>query len=310
MHTDYADAGMRMGLVSSHEPVFGMWIIISLLAILFFWPDEYKKARIFLLFIVISLWVATNQQIVTGLALQQAHYHWNITKPVLVSIIVSALFIYSIQRFARNKKIVTGAAVLAASALIYHGVLIQVSSYEYLYQYNMENQKYSDLVTYLSENYNSEQNIFSTQLASVFIPVYTKHNSPNNPFFVYYFNSKEYLSKLLFLEYKLQGIKPEAAGEKIRSERHSASKRIFGIYHREKYGRDGMMPEDDILKLEIKYKEFYDLSYEGIFKDLDIDIVVWDKEADKNFEYEIISSLSQVYNINDEFIIFSTQQEQ
>ena len=297
-HPDYIDSAMRQGLVSSHEFVLGMWLVISLIAVLFFWPDEYRRAKKFLLFVVIALWIATNQQIISGIMVQQAHYHWNITKPVLVSIIVSALFVYSMRRFVKIKKIITLAVILSVLVLFYHGVLSQISAYEYLYPRYLEYQKYSDVVLYFSENYASEQNIFSTHVASVFLSVYTKHNAPNNPFSVYYLNSREYFSKLLFLEYKLIGIEPEVAGDIMRTSKCAVVKRVFGIYYREQYGDCNALPDEIIDGLESSYKSFYNLSYADIFEDLRIDFVVWDKIS--------IPGLRQVHNINDEFIIFST----
>jgi len=301
MHPDYADAARRMGLVSSHEPVLGMWIIISLLAVLFFWPDEYKGVKKFLLFIIISLWIATNQQIITGVMMQQAHYHWNITKPVLVSILVGGLFIYSIQRFIKNNKLVNLFVVLSVLALVYHGAMIQVSAYKHAYPVYLERQGYSKLISYLSDNYNSPQSIFSTELTSAMLPVYTHHDAPNNAFSIYYLSSREYLSKLLFLEYKLQGVKPGVSGEIMRANRCSISKRVFGMYHREQYGSCNAIPDEFdefIVELERQYKDFYGLSYADIFKDLNIDLVIWEK---KN-----IPGLKQIHNINDEFVIFST----
>ena len=306
LHIDYADAAARQGLFESHEFVFSMWLAISLIAVLFFWPEkEYKNAKKFLLFIIIALWVAINQQIITGISLQQAHYHWFITKPLIVSIIVAALFVYSLEKIFRSRKMIILGIAVPIAILFYHAILIQISSYKYQYPYYIERQRYSAVISYLKGTYEDPKNIWTSSGLSWLLPAYTHHNALNNNFVKYYLNNRDYLKKTLFLEYKLSGITPDNVIKVMISEKHKVSKHIFGMYYQENYGRYDLIPDEALEDLEREYLIFYYLDYIDIFKNLGIDLIVWDKKINENFEYENIPALKKSHVINDEFDIYT-----
>lgn len=299
-HQDYIDTSMRLGLVANHDAVFGIWLLLSLIVIIFLWPKEYQKAKIFFLFIITSLWVVTNQQILTGMKMQIGHYHWYITKPI-IAIIISMFAIFLAKKLIRNKKAVTLMTIFLISILFYNGILIQLRSYQGGYAEAVKNQRYSAVIFYLEDHYDSSKNIWTNIELAELLSAYTKHNALNNRYAGNYLNSNEYFIKKLLLTYKLQDIRPEEVGEIIKKEKNMISGNIFGLYYREKQED---VPEDFLRLLENKYKSFYGLSYKEIFEDLDIELVVKDVQKDKNFAYENVSVLKKEQDFSGDFIIY------
>ena len=217
-HEFYLDTAARQGLVNSHAFVWSLWLFILLMLLVFLWPQAYKKAKIFLLLAVISLIIATNQHIITGIYIQPSHYHWYITKP-FVAIIITALFIYLIRRFIKNKIAIKVILLLVVVVLFYNAILIQTNSYVKHLPSAIENQKYAQVIKYLNNNFQVAQNIWASVNISELIPMYTKHNSPNNTYSGLYLSSEKYYIDRLLLNYRLRGIRPEDIYEVMQNEK-------------------------------------------------------------------------------------------
>lgn len=305
VHPFYDDTAMRFGTLNSHEPIFGMWVAILVVVTLFFWPKKYEAAEKFFLLAVLSLWIVLNQQVITGTLLQQAHYHWNITKPFAVASIAAMLFIFLLDRFIASKHIKSLIVLAAVFMLFSHAALAQISSYKYNYPRTVERQKYADLVSYLSAAYPETRVIWTNDMAAdPFIASYTAHDSINNNSAIYYLISQDYFIKKLFLQYRMRSVAPKDIGDTLREEKGFVSQYIFGMYYRERFGDRAFLPDAFLERLEREYKIFYASSYEKIFNDLEIDLVVWDLKAEPELMYEDILLLKKVMKINDDFLIY------
>lgn len=300
----YGETAMRFGLVSGHAPVFSMWLAVSLIAVVFLWPKRYKRAITFFLFMVVSLLIAINQQIITGVVMQQAHYHWYITKPLVVSILASVLFVYLLERFIRSNKVGVAVMSVVVALLFYNGLLVQVSAYKNNYETAVGTQRYSEVFAYLKENYDTPKTIWSRDNnMSNLLAGYTEHNAVNS-YAAYYLIERDYFIKRLFLEYRLRGIDPQEIGMILEEEKAQVSESIFAMYYREKFGDSALMPQDFLIELEDGYKSFYNLSFFDVFKGLQIDLVVWDKKNEPDLIYKNIPALREVVDVGDGFIIY------
>ncbi len=304
-HEDYIDTAARYGIIDSHSFIFGTWLAASLMILLFFWPRKHERSKIFFLFSIIALWILINQQIITGQTLQAGHYHWYITKP-LVSILMAMLFVYILERFMK-KRLTTIVLTAAVVILFYNAALVQINSYNYRYPGALESQRYSGIMSYLESNYASAQNIWATGTLAALLPVYTKHDSLNVHHAQFYLAGREYFIKKLFLEYKLRNIYPKDIQSIMQKERSMVASEAFGIYYREKYGDDDRIPDEALIAIAAKYKDFYELSYGEIFKDLDVDLVVWDKKKEITFMYEDIPVLKKIYEAANEFAVYKVE---
>lgn len=305
MHPAYADTAMRFGIVEGREPVFSIWLAVALVVAIFFWPKRYAYARKFFVFMTIATWIALNQQIITGKILQYGHYHWYVTKPLLISMLLAMLFVYCLERFVRSDKVVLFVAAVAVAGLFFAGLLTQVHSYKNNYVRSINRQRYSDVILYLNKQYTVPLTIWSDNgdLATV-LAGYTAHNVPNSSFAAYYLEKRDYFIKRLFLEYRLRGIGPGEIRGVLDGEKEHVSGSIFVMYYREKLGDSALLPKEFLSELEDGYKSFYGLSFSDIFKDFQIDLIVWDSKVNPNLIYEDISILRKTARVEDGFVIY------
>lgn len=298
-HPEYLDTTIRLGAVTNHAPVWGIWILFSTIVVFWLWPKRYTEVKWFFAISVLSLWVVMNQQIITGVMVQPGHYHWYIMKP-FVSIFLAVFFMVVLQRITKNKKAIALSVFVLIGVFIHNAILVQFVSYRSLYVHAVENQRYAPLVSYLKEQYAFSKTVWSnTQIASV-IPMYTIHNAPHNNFASDFLNSKEYFIKMFFLNYKLQGTEPEAIRTVLQKDKANVAGLIFGKHHPE----NSVIPQEIFTGLERQYSDFYHLSYQDIFRYFDIDFIVWDKRYDRDILYEGIPALKKTKEIGQDFIVY------
>jgi putative flippase GtrA len=274
----YADLALRQGLISTHAPVFSFWLFFLAGAVFIPWPQRYQPARYFFAICIGSLWVLTEQQILTGVSLQPSHYHWYITKP-LVGVLLGMYGSLLID-FAFRRMYVRAIAVAVLLFLVgYNAVLVQESSYRALYPGTVAAQKYASVIAYL--NTKLPQTVWASSDLSTYISIYTFHNAPNNTYTIYYLNPSSFYEDRLFLNYRLRGFTPNGAQEIFNNERVSISQALFGMYYREMTGSYGAIPDSTLASLVGKYQRFYARRYEDIRDELGITLFVIDTEKSK-----------------------------
>jgi hypothetical protein len=298
--SEYLELAMRTGAVAKHTPfLLGFWIPIMILSVFFLWPKELNKARIFLLVIFTALLLVINQHVLTGLYLHPGHYHWYITKPFVA--IMGGIYIGFILKYFVQKNlhfiVVTGIIAF----FFYNASLWQINSYVQRYPVDLETQSYSTLFDYLNTEKNV-QSIWAEQRLSFYIPMYTKHNTPNNHSVIYYLNPTKFYENRLFLNYRLREIKPENVLEIMEKERDDVSTKIYGIYIREKTGVSDSVPKEKLLELTDKYEIFYSQNYEKIFKELGVNMIIANQKD--RAVYDKIKSLKEIYT-DSNFVLYS-----
>lgn len=276
----YDATAARLGLIGGSDPIFSWWLFLLLFVLLFFWPKGYNAAKQTLLLSVFALWIVIDQQIFTGIALQVGHYHWYIVRP-LAAIVFSFLFVYAAGRVfkrVRWSRIAIGCAIIV---LFYNAALVQFSSYRFWRETAVEDQKYSVAMRYLESHYLSAQTVWADRRMSELLPIYTKHDAPNNGYAEFYLNSEEYFLNRLFLEYRMRGLDPDQARSAMFDERRDVSKRVFGLYFRELYGSYEEISDIVLAGLADKYRSFYDLPFEDALRYFGIDILVVNADQDR-----------------------------
>lgn len=289
---DYIDTAARIGTISSHTPIFGVWILLGYLALIFLWPrDKYRDIKYFFLFLFTALVVVLNQQIITGLKLQPGHYHWYTTKP-LIAIIIIFLGIYCIKRAVTNKKLRIAIPVFLGAIFFLNAIVIQTHSYATNYPTYEKNQRYAPLLSFLNGTYQQEKTIWADPDLSTLIMAYTQHNAPDNRHAQYYLDSRNHLRDMLFLEYRLKGVTEKNITSVMESERDYVTSKIFGIYYRDLPG-DRKIPEAELNKLVLEYKEFYKIPLDQVFKNVKIDLIVEDK-VNNDLSIDKLAFLSRI----------------
>lgn len=285
-HPDYADTAMRYGLIVSHAPALGIWILLMLGLSLFLWPKQYKDARIFFIISGITLLVLTNQQILTGHALQLSHYHWYITKP-LVGIMLGMFAVVIAQYIFRNKLLRNGVYLLAALIFLYNAALVQIYSYQAHYAYAAAAQTYAPTLAYLN-TIPTKQTAWANKSLSVYIPLYTKHNAPNNDYASSYLVGNDFLVERMLLQYRLSGILPSDIAIQLKVDRATVSGQIFQLYWRDQGGSYDAIPDSYLDAYAAQYKNIYAKPLPQLFKDMGATMIVWDKAADASWHIDLL----------------------
>lgn len=270
----YAALAMRQGVVHTHAPLLSVWLILLLGAVVFAWPKRYVASRPFFIIATLALWILTEQQVVTGLSLQPGHYHWYVTKP-LIGLIVGMYAAYVADRFLRRESLRVFAVGAVLTVLFYNAALVQTSSYLAAYDTARAAQNYMPVLTYLNTRPH-EETVWADPTLSLYIPIYTEHNAPNNDYSLFYLNPQSFYEDRLFLNYRLAGLSPDTALQTFTKDRAAISLRLFGIYYRDAEGSYAAIPNSILSTLAQKYQTFYSRPVQDVFRELGITMLVVD----------------------------------
>ncbi len=295
MADGYASSAMRQGLVTSHIPTVGIWLPVILLASLFFWPKRYAQARPLFVLSVLALLILLNQQIITGHILQPGHYHWYITIP-LVFIMLSLYASHGIEKFFTNPRWQAIFCALGIAFFFYNASLTQLSSYRAWLPATTEAQRYAPLMQALN-NIPGERVVWANQDISVYIPLYSRDDTPNNRQLANYLLPDTYLTERLILTYRLRGVTPQEILATLQQERTDVSSQLYGTYWANQTGSFDSIPDSVLASVADEYKKQYVLPLSEMFKKLDIGIIVWDTETDPPLSASSLPFASRIASI-------------
>lgn len=287
---DYLYMVAREGLIPTHAPILGTWVIVGFLAIMFLWPAGYKNVKYFFLFLLGALVVVLNQQIITGSEIQAGHYHWFTTKP-LIAIILSFLILYWVEKLVSSNKLKIVASVLLGLILFFNAIIIQVHSYSANYQTYQKNQRYVPILTFLDDTYTTKKNILASTDLSFLISTYTHHVTPMLS--DSYTESQAHRREMLFLEYRLRGVDDKNIMSVVLHNKAYVTSTLFGVYYRDLPGSP-LLSDEDLKKLAMEYNEFYKISLDQVFKNNKIDLTVADSSIDSSY-FDKLAFLSKIY---------------
>ncbi len=292
----YADASLRFGLIMSHTPVMSLWVLLLAIGA-FFLPRQEKPARTFFLFVAFALAVVLNQQIVTGHVMQSSHYHWYITKPLVGLMLGWYVVLFTENLFHRVwiRYAVYGAVALV---LFYNATLIQITSYRVAMPALSATQEYAPVLSYL-HNQPTKEVVWANRSLSLYIPLYTQDDAPNNGYAQYYLVSNKYFITRLLLEYKLRGVTPNQIASVMYKDRANIAQRIFGVYWRNKEGSYSSLPDSIIKSYASIYKTLYKEPFVNIFKQLEVTEVVWNSVKYPSWNLNTISALHKITTLGD-----------
>lgn len=276
----YSDTALRQGLIATHEPVVGLWIPVILLLSIFAWPQRFAKARAFFIVSAISVFLLSNQQVLSGVTLQVNHYHWYITK-TLILLVLGIYAAYLLDQYITRRWMRWALWGAVSVLFFYNAVLIQYASWQKYLPQTITAQRYAPLLEYLhTESKNTAQAVWADRSLSSYIPLYTEADAPNNDYTMYYLVPQSYLEDRLIVEYRLRDISPKDALTKMQEERVDIAKRLFGIYWRDHAGSYENIPDTLLEQYAARYRASYKTPISQLLKSLGSTIVVHDNTKD------------------------------
>ncbi|PLX27414.1 hypothetical protein C0583_03825 [Candidatus Parcubacteria bacterium] len=151
-----ATAGALSLFESTHEIILSKYVFFIFLIFLVYLI--YKKVRIkdvstsdiFLLLLISGSIIVVNQQVLTGMLVEEGHFHWYINTPI--TSIVLAYLIYYTSSFFKKKSLNIFVFSLFLIYFIFFGLGYQLSAYGNVKEEFIKKQRYAEFYEWLNKN--------------------------------------------------------------------------------------------------------------------------------------------------------------
>jgi len=314
-HFSYPSLQMAYGFFNSHKPVFGFLVALSLFLLIgCYYLNENKNRNYcsFFLGLVLSGFVVTNQQVITGKVMQYGHYHWNFNRPILI--IVGLIFLFNLFHRLKLRKMFINILFIAILFIaFFNSFNVQYHAYQSYFDKYLFLQKYDLVIDWLNHNAQKDDIVYvpesysypisginnigdmPSRMLSRFITSYTSLN-------LYYFTYAnlslspypKYSEYNLLITLKLLDVKPQNAFLYLRN--NSA---ILGDIYMFDYEVRGLsyrdVPDQDLDNITRDYRDFYALSWSEIFSKYPLNYIVWDTKDLPSLPFDKIMKDENLY---------------
>ena len=290
----YQESVFRTGLFLTHEPILNIFLIFSLIIflILSFLLKKISKENIFKedwwlfsLVLILTGFVAFNQQIITGKTIWPFHFV-QYTVP-LATTALFALFFNLKNKIEKANGIWVFLIALVIISSLSFGTYTQISVYKKNYGKYKEMQKYAEIFIWINKNTKkdcvilSEDRVFMDQA----IPAFTYCNVYFSDFWSFLLPSDRiYHNYLVYM--RLKGVSGNAAGDYIKNNTNGILVYLYGTHAMVKF--DPMEYEGALDKLENDYKEFLKNDFKTELQKYRIDYLVSEKKINENLNLDLI----------------------
>lgn len=301
----YKNIALFVDIHGSRTPVFATAGVVIMA--LFVWYLCFRGAKrslkdYFLLGLIITSFVAINQQVVTGIWLHEGHYHLYFNKPIFTMVLFWTIWgFFNLSNLGvKIKKLAPIFLVFVSLISFYSVIFIQYSSYNAWRDDFAKKQDYVPIFDWLKENTPAESVVLANTDVSEYVPIFTSNNVYMEAHAVYYLMPPERMIDSLFLYLKLNKYGPD----KIKSEQffHPEGSKLRA--QALKNVRDLYLLSDDLImayppnSLEI-YKKYWTDSFAENLRQYRLDYIIWNKLEDPMWGLEKYSNLRVVYSFKD-----------
>ncbi len=297
LYPSYEEVARRLALLVSHEPQFiGIVALGGIIVFFLGFPRDDKRKYIFGLSLLLTPLVTLNQQVVTGKVLQAGHYHWYMHRPIAVIFAIITAF-YLLRRWNTPQHYTKILAVLMIAVSFVVGLKVQMLAYSVDRkggdggQVAIERQKYAPVMAWLNAHAAKEAVVFANEEISRIVGIYT----PLNVFHLQVAHATlaatdARIREQMFAFYRLRNVDIENVRETFYRERAFISAQLYGLYYREKSGRDDDIPDEIIDNIVSDYestlsKPIGEWLYSTWSKHR-VEYVVWNTEADPTWNLD------------------------
>lgn len=313
LHPAYEDVHVRFGIVLSHSPEFiGFVSLGALLLFTLLYPRTDKETYYFGLALLLAPIITLNQQVLTGILMQEGHYHWYFHKPLAVICVLIIVF-YLLSKSAL-RSYATLLVLMIVTVSIGIGLFIQIKSYHHGItdggEVLIERQKYGPVMKWLTENTQKEEVVFANDEISHLTVIYTPLN-------VFYHRSgyaslaatHERLLDSILTFYRLRGVTTDEAESLFYKERVYFSANLYGVYYRDLLGSDAAIPDEKIKEFIVRYAEISKMPTDEwlrfMWSKYEVAYVVWDMSTEPSWHLEQYTFLKESARYGD-LVIYET----
>lgn len=188
-HSYFKEMSELSGITSSHYPILSVaGVIVVALFLIFIFKNKNYPDIVFLGALLITAFVVINQQVITGILIQEGHYHWYFNTPIFIIIFIYLLFSVTNHK---HKYIGLLLAILICTVSFADSFLIQSSSYQNSFVKTKSNQRYVEILLWLAKEAPKDSVVLANKTLSELIPAYTSANVVWEEHASYYLLPKE-----------------------------------------------------------------------------------------------------------------------
>ncbi|MBI3633257.1 MAG: hypothetical protein HY226_03130 [Candidatus Vogelbacteria bacterium] len=294
---------------TGHQPIFSkIGFITMIIFAINFWRLDDDKNRWFVLSLIITGWIALNQQILSGKMLQFGHYYWYFVVPV--SIVLSLYLIWGLLPSKIYKELtflfLTILVFLNTAVGQYRSTLTTVDAKKY-------EQNYKPILNILNADATDSVVLNSMDPSdSYLIPIYTNHDIFYAGSALLHNTDVQHLKDSLFLYIYLNKSARNSLNEFIENSLSNKNNlKYLNLYYNleglssgfDYYDYMSRLQNNDptvlvkrttlINSLDKEYTDKFLKHKDGIvqlFSHYDIKYFVWDKNKDSEFDLSFLSS--------------------
>lgn len=268
--------------------------------------SSFLKKHFFIYILLIVSLIVSNQQVITGMEIQQHHFHFFTNIPVFL-IAISVIFLEFLNLYAiKFKKIFL---ILFIIFVTFHAVGVQASSYKIWKPSFSHYQDYRSVFDWLNNNSEADSVIYANSIISEMIPIYTKNYPYSAVHAAVYSVSVVRLMHNYFINTFLKGIEQHDANSYFSNEiiRNDLGQMVFeGQYWKDTCGSYGCFSDAVITRVVNAYKDFLKQSFQTQLKKYKINYLLWDVTNDPEWQADRFLFLKKVYEYN-HIILYEVQ---
>ncbi len=256
----YQETVMRLGLVHGRTPVVGSIVLILLILPWLFW-GRLGKNRVGVASLAWASLIVLNQQLVTGVSVVPAHYHWYFIKPI-TGILCTILFGSWVGDliWKNNSSLYRWRFPLATIVVLvafFWGGMYQYRSYQFARIFWTDQQKAAGVLQRMNQERGKRIIVYADGFLRDLIPIYTSADvyTATNAFS--YFSSDDRARAAYFFDLWLQGISAEEAAQTLPTARRAElSSHLHAIYYHAATGANQNIPDQEVGEAVQVYARF------------------------------------------------------
>lgn len=291
----YRETFERFGFFASRAPVVSKFALLGAACFFVSYLRKLPSAHAFLGLSFAASIVAVNHQLISGVNIQNDHYHWYVVTPLASIIILSSLYFFI--RDVRWVRLARVGMIFAIAVFFAGAVLVQVKSYAFLRGEVMSDQRFAPLFRWLDMETPRDSVVVADAKLSELIPAYTHNNVYYSVYAPYYLVSDERLKQNYFVYLYLTGVRGDTVAEFLRSHHSETAAYLFGLRYRYTAGCSGCFSDSEDANLAVEYRKFLSGGVMMSLKRYRADYVVWDGVSDGTMPFPQ-SSLQKEFEAN------------
>ena len=243
--------------------------------------------------------LVSNQQVISGMEIQQHHFHFMTNIPIFL---LSGAIIcwYLLQKLFSQKILIRNIlAILIMAGVVAHAVGVQANSYKFWKDESVDRQRWGPVFDWLNTHSKKDDVILANPEISETLPVYTHNYVYGALHAATYPVPTTRLAHNYFVTIYLDGVRTDTARDFFYNtdNRNALGQYIFeGQYWRAKCGSFGCFPDPTLETLIADYQKFLTRSPLVNLKKYKLDYILWDTKRDPVWRLNQYSFLRPVFS--------------